>query len=62
MGPRFDWGSDGVGFEELGFGLDIGEMVVGRVGGEGIDSRAAGGVIACGTNEMTDIPSLDHLT
>ncbi|KAJ0932581.1 hypothetical protein HanPSC8_Chr04g0175291 [Helianthus annuus] len=46
LGPRFDRGSYGVGFEELGFGFDGGEVVVGRVGGKGIDRRVVDGVVA----------------
>lgn len=51
--PRFDWRSYSVGFEKLGFGLDGGEMVVGRVGGKGIFRGVGGGVVA----EMIDLSS-----
>lgn len=36
LGPGFDWGSDSVGFKELLFGVNCGEMVVGGVRHEGI--------------------------
>lgn len=35
-GPRFDGWGDGVGLEELRFGFDGGEVVVRRVGFEGV--------------------------
>lgn len=55
LGPRFDWGSNSVRFEKLGFGLDSGEVVVGRVGYKGIYSRV-GGVVACVTDMVIYLP------
>lgn len=54
--PRFDWGSNSVGFKELGFGFDGGEVVVGRVGCKGIHG-GIGGVVACATEAVMDFPS-----
>ena len=41
LGPGFDWGSDGVGFEEGGFRVHGGEVVVRWVVCEGIGGDGA---------------------
>ena len=54
--PRFDWGSNGVGFKELGFGFDGREVVVRRVGGKGVLGGISG-VVACVAMAVMDFRS-----
>ena len=50
LGPGFDWGSDGVGFEKGGLRVHGGEVVMRWVVGEGIHGGAncGGGRTNCG--------------